>query len=271
MEYVAPRVRWFLFLIQGVTLFIPMSKRFIDTGLFDDDWFMDLPKDAKLLWVYFITKCDHAGILKLNEKLCRVQTDIKDLDTVIKQLGNRLVTVSEHLYFIPKYIDFQYPGFPNSKVRQQQSAVDILIKHGLFDKEKLTLNIQLDNCYEHEHVNDTVNEHENGAAKNIVFSVFWDLYDKKVGSKDKCEKKWNKLSDQERQKIIDTLPAFLNSIKDKQFQPYPETYLNGKRWNDEIAGIVIPVKTERVYREGDLVPNPDHVDYRHLPNSIRQY
>ena len=112
-----------------------MSKRFIDTGLFDDDWFMDLSKDAKLLWIYFITKCNHAGILKLNKKLCQVQTDIRDIDTVIKQLGNRLVTVSKHLYFIPKYIDFQYPGFPNSKVRQQQSAVDILDKYGLLIKK----------------------------------------------------------------------------------------------------------------------------------------
>lgn len=130
-----------------------MSKRFIDTGIFDDDWFMDLSKDAKLLWIYFITKCDHAGILKLNQKLCVVQTGIKDLTGTIKQLGNRLVTVSEHLYFIPKYIDYQYPGFPNSKVRQQISAVDILTKYGLFDKENLTLIKELGNSY----VNDTVN------------------------------------------------------------------------------------------------------------------
>ncbi|MEX0598752.1 MAG: hypothetical protein WD512_19870, partial [Candidatus Paceibacterota bacterium] len=73
-----------------------MSKRFIDSGIFDDDWFMDLSKDAKLLWLYFITKCDHAGIIKLNVKLCKVQTDIKDLPDIIKQLGNRLVTVNEH-------------------------------------------------------------------------------------------------------------------------------------------------------------------------------
>lgn len=74
---------------------------------------------------------------------------------------------------------------------------------------------------------------------NIVFDVFWNLYNKKVGSKSKCEKKWNKLKDAERQKIIDTLPNFLASIKDKQYQPFPETYLNQERWNDEIK----PVET----------------------------
>ena len=70
---------------------------------------------------------------------------------------------------------------------------------------------------------------------NIPFDVFWNLYNKKVGDKKKVESKWNKLKDDERQKIIDTLPTFLNSIKDKQFQPFPETYLNNKRWNDEIS------------------------------------
>ena len=70
---------------------------------------------------------------------------------------------------------------------------------------------------------------------NIPFESFWNLYNKKVGDKKKVEKKWNKLKDDERQKIIDTLPNFLNSIKDKQYLPYPETYLNNSRWNDEIS------------------------------------
>lgn len=77
------------------------------------------------------------------------------------------------------------------------------------------------------------NENENENI-NIDFNVFWDLYDKKVGDKQKCEKKWNSLKPEERQKIIDTLPAFKASIKDKQFQPHPSSYLNQKRWNDEI-------------------------------------
>jgi hypothetical protein len=120
-----------------------MAKRFIDTGLYDDEWFMELSKDCKLLWIYMITKCDHAGIIKINEKLCKVQTDIKDIDKTIKDLGNRIVTVSEHLYFIPKFIEFQYPGFPNSKVRQQVSAMDILKKHGLIKDGVLTLTEEL--------------------------------------------------------------------------------------------------------------------------------
>lgn len=68
----------------------------------------------------------------------------------------------------------------------------------------------------------------------IQFDVFWNLYNKKVGSKSKCEKKWNNLNLETQKKIIDTLPTFLKSITDKQYQPYAETYLNQERWNDEI-------------------------------------
>lgn len=215
-----------------------MAKRFIDTGLFDDDWFMDLSKESKLLWIYFITKCDHAGIIKINEKLCKLQTDIKDLNQVIKQLGNRLVTVSEHLYFIPKFIEFQYPGFPNSKVRQQASAVDILLKYNLIDKENLTLNKELSNTYVNDSVNDIVIEPINEIVKS-EFEKFWNLYDKKVGDKNKIFNKWKHLTVNDRERIFTTLPTFLMNVKDKQYQPYPETYLNNKRWNDEIKPVNI--------------------------------
>lgn len=73
---------------------------------------------------------------------------------------------------------------------------------------------------------------------NIEFDVFWNIYNKKVGSKEKLKGKWEKLKDAERQKIIDTLPNFLNGIKDKQYQPHPETYFNNKRWEDEFTSQV---------------------------------
>jgi hypothetical protein len=204
-----------------------MAKRFIDTGIFDDDWFMELSKDAKLMWLYFITKCDHAGMIKVNERLCKLQTDIKDLDFVIKQLGNRLVTVSQHLYFIPKFIEFQYPGFPNSKVRQQASAVDILIRNGILNP-----------------VNEIIYEDEN---LKISFENFWNVYNKKSGDKEKIFNKWKKLRQEDRDKIFETLPVFLSTIKDKQYQPFPETYLNNKRWNDEID-----IKTVKKLNRPDL-------------------
>jgi len=50
------------------------------------------------------------------------------------------------------------------------------------------------------------------------------------------------LKDDQRVKIIDTLPNFLKSITDKKFQPHALTYLNNERWEDELV-IVSPIKS----------------------------
>lgn len=113
-----------------------MAKRFIDTGLFDDEWFSELDPECKMFWIYYLTKCDHAGLLKYNKKLIEFQTGIKSLERVIELLGNRLVRVNELLFFCPKFIVFQYPGFPKSGVKQQQGAISLLINSGLWDEKQ---------------------------------------------------------------------------------------------------------------------------------------
>lgn len=127
-----------------------MSKRFIDTNLFADEWFCELSKDGKMFFIYYFTNCDHAGILRLNKKLCKFQTDIENIDTVIKELGNTLVTIKENHFFMPKFIKFQYPNFPNSNVKQQSSAINILMANNLWNNELnsyVTVKEQLDNSY----------------------------------------------------------------------------------------------------------------------------
>ena len=211
-----------------------MAKRFIDTNMFSDEWVHSLSKDGKLFFVYYITNCDHAGILKLNRSLCEFQTGLKNFDTLIKDFGNTLITVKENVFFMPRFIKFQYPKFPQSNVKQQDSAIKILKSYNLFNEESnsyVTLSKELVNSYVSDSVNDIV---ITPSIINIDFEIFWNLYNKKKGDKDKVESKWNKLKDEERQKIIDTLPNFLNSISDKQFLPYPVNYLNQKRWNDEV-------------------------------------
>lgn len=65
------------------------------------------------------------------------------------------------------------------------------------------------------------------------FEYWWKLYDLKVG-RDKCEKKWAKLTEKEKSECIAATPAYVASTPDKQFRKRPLTYLNGKCWNDEI-------------------------------------
>jgi len=196
-----------------------MSKRFIDTGLFDDDWFMDLSKDAKILWLYFITKCDHAGIIKLNVKLCQLQTGIKDLETVRQQLGNRCITVSEQLFFIPKFVEYQYPGFPNCNFQTAKSAVAILEKYGLIKDSCLTVPQELPNSYSIGKGNGNSKGNDKEEEK-IIYADFVSM------TTAEYEKLREKYGEADTKKFIETL----NNYKGAKGVKYKSDYLAILNW-----------------------------------------
>ena len=68
---------------------------------------------------------------------------------------------------------------------------------------------------------------------NFGFEDFWNLYNKKI-DKLKCETKRKYLSNKDKEKIRETLPDYLSTITDKQFQKHPATYLNNRSWENEI-------------------------------------
>lgn len=70
---------------------------------------------------------------------------------------------------------------------------------------------------------------------NIPFDTFWDLYDHKSTNKKTAQAKWKNLTNQQRQAVIDHLPAYIQSTPDKQYRKHPTTYLNQEHWNTPIA------------------------------------
>lgn len=91
-------------------------------------------------------------------------------------------------------------------------------------------------------VNDIINniekdENFNSSIKQkkqtVDFEKFRNLYDKKVG-KPKAEAKRYKLKHSEQVQCLEKLPLYLATIKDKQYQKHPLTYLNQRSREDEI-------------------------------------
>lgn len=66
-----------------------------------------------------------------------------------------------------------------------------------------------------------------------TFDQFWNLYDKKA-DKPKCEKKWNKLTQGAREKIMFHVEEYVKATPDKNYRKNPYTYLYNESWNDEI-------------------------------------
>lgn len=84
----------------------------------------------------------------------------------------------------------------------------------------------------------------NNNKQNDVFSFdeFWEKYPVKV-AKSKCKPKYEALPEKEKVQIFKTLALF---VKHKPFSSYhhpnPETYLNQKRWQDELPQAVQSTK-----------------------------
>ncbi|RFS16987.1 hypothetical protein [Emticicia sp. C21] len=71
-------------------------------------------------------------------------------------------------------------------------------------------------------------------GESVSFQQIWDTYDKKIGDRQRCEKKWYALSDKEKWLAWQHIPAYVRSTPEKKYRANLETYLNQKRWNNEI-------------------------------------
>jgi uncharacterized protein YdaU (DUF1376 family) len=78
------------------------------------------------------------------------------------------------------------------------------------------------------------NENEDININETIFIEFWNLYNKKV-NKESAFKAFKKVKQKDYEHIRKNIPLFIKQFTDKQFQPHFSTYLNGKRWEDEIG------------------------------------
>jgi len=121
----------------------------------------------------------------------------------------------------------------NAKSPKKESTSEAYAKHMETETENRTI---------------TINENI-----NIDFEWFWNEYDKKVGDKQKLKKKWNKLTDEERQNAMNYIELYKQSVPDKQFRKNPETFLNNKSWNDEIINRSITPIHKLSYAERETI------------------
>src|SRR5689334_7123551 len=105
-----------------------MAKRFIDTNIFRKDFTRSLDAPYKLLWIYIITECDHAGLwdVEIDVAKMRLGLDSISVNGAIKAFGDKIEVVGNK-WFIPDFIDFQY-GKLNPENRAHSSVIQILQK-----------------------------------------------------------------------------------------------------------------------------------------------
>ena len=126
-----------------------MAKRLTDSNKWNDNWFNDLPADIKLVWLYILDTCDHAGVYKVSFKSIRFYTGTEKSESqILEYLKERIYIADGDKWFIPKFITFQYKNFFTSNTPAIKSARELLISHNIIkpnDNSLPIVNKQLSN------------------------------------------------------------------------------------------------------------------------------
>jgi hypothetical protein len=108
-----------------------MAKRFIETGMFEKPLVSSLEAPYKLLFLYYITKCDHAGFfdiyaMKFASFVLGHDYSAEEFEN---QMQGELITIGNK-WFMPSFVRFQY-GKLNESNRAHKSVIDLLEKNGI--------------------------------------------------------------------------------------------------------------------------------------------
>ena len=91
-----------------------MPKRFTDTDKWRDEWFLELSKENKLIWLYLCDNCTIGGRWKKSLKHLNFCCDSSISENKLKDIFNGRIIDFDAFLFIPKFLKFQYPQGLNS-------------------------------------------------------------------------------------------------------------------------------------------------------------
>lgn len=111
-----------------------MAKRFTDTAIWLDEWFMNLPPDYKLAFIFIKDNCDAAGIWKPNKRLANMMIGCEiDWNDFLIECGDRVKIIKSDYWWITKFVEFQY-GCLSEKCKPHLKVIEILKRYDLLDR-----------------------------------------------------------------------------------------------------------------------------------------
>lgn len=112
-----------------------MAKRFIDTDIWEEDWFILLPPMYKLLWKWICDKCDHSGIWKPNLETFKKFNGEVNISKALEYYNDdekiRLLKLDNGKFLIPGFFAFQYGEKLNTNNKVHLSIYQIYCKNGV--------------------------------------------------------------------------------------------------------------------------------------------
>lgn len=113
-----------------------MAKRFTDTEIWDQDWFVELPTKYKLFWNYVKDKCDNAGFWRPNKVLAQriigepINTE-EFLSFVNTSDKERIIVLPTGKWFLKDFFLFQYGDTYSPRSHVHLGALKLLVANGV--------------------------------------------------------------------------------------------------------------------------------------------
>lgn len=111
------------------------KKRFTDTKKWEKEWFLSLPLQDKIVWLYLLDSCDECGLWNVNWRLCSILTGVELTsapDSIKRQL---METNHEKVIYIKDFMDFQYGlQYMEKKSPMITKCVRKLISYGVIEQ-----------------------------------------------------------------------------------------------------------------------------------------
>lgn len=107
-----------------------MAKRFTDTDKWKKPFIKTLEAPYKLLWLYILDDCDHAGMWQVDIEIASIRIGEKiDIKKAIENFGDKIKVLDNgEKWFVQDFIDFQY-GILNPENRAHKSVLNLLEKY----------------------------------------------------------------------------------------------------------------------------------------------
>ena len=214
------------------------QKRMFDRAIIDTDRFMDLPMSGKAIYFLLGMEADDEGFVSY-KKVLRIHGGNED--------DVKVLTAKGFLILFPSGVVVITDWNKNNWLDTRRT------RPTEYKKEKTLLQVTEDKMYvlsecvasatpEEYSIEEYRREEKSIVHTTGDFSLFWKEYPKKIG-KGAAEKAWQKM----KPPIEDVLNAIRVQrqtdqwLKNKgQFIPNPATWLNQKRWEDEVEVTINP-------------------------------